>query len=76
VSNLDSNDPLEHLMLNNSTTKDENPKLAFPPILPFLARVKLLKDESKPLSDEAKALEVELKPLPSSLRYEFLGPTV
>jgi len=28
VSNLDSNDPLEHLMLNNDTTKDENPKVA------------------------------------------------
>jgi len=28
VSNLDSNDPLEHLMLNDSTTKDENPEVA------------------------------------------------
>jgi len=24
VSNINSNDPLKHLMLNNSTTKDEN----------------------------------------------------
>jgi len=31
-------------------------------------------DRNKPSSDEAKAPEVELKPLPSSLRYEFLGP--
>jgi len=81
VFNLDPKDPFEHLMLNNSTTKDENPKVtecaqlleASPPILPTLAKVETLKDESKPLSDEAKAPEVELKPLSSSLRYEFLG---
>ena len=28
VSNINSNDPLEHLMLNNSTIKDENPEVA------------------------------------------------
>jgi len=28
MSNLDFNDPLEHLMLNDSTTKDENPEVA------------------------------------------------
>ena len=28
VSNLDSEDPLEHLMLNNSTISDDNPKVA------------------------------------------------
>ena len=46
VSNLDSNDPLEYLMLNNSTTKDENPVggmyaqllEASAPILPSLLR--------------------------------------
>jgi len=27
MSNLNSNDYLEHLMLNDSTTKDENPKV-------------------------------------------------
>jgi len=30
--------------------------------------------DDAPLSDEKCASEVELKPLPSSLRYEFLGP--
>jgi len=47
---------------------------ASPPIPPFLAKVEPLKVENKPSSDEAQAPEVELKPLPSSLRYEFLGP--
>jgi len=28
TSNLDSNDPLEHLMLNNSTSEDENPSVS------------------------------------------------
>ena len=82
VLNLDSNDPLEHLMLNNSTTTDENPEVAehaqlleaSPPIPPALAKVESLQDKSKPSPDEVKAPEVELKPFPSSLRYEFLGP--
>ena len=82
VSNLDSNDPLEHLMLNDNTTKDEKPEVAMcaqlleasPPIPPFLVKMEPLKVENKPLFDEAQAPEVELKPLPSSLRYEFLGP--
>ena len=61
VCNLDSNDPLERLMLNDSTTKDENPKVAMcaqlleasPPIPPSLAKVEPLKVEKKPSSDEA-----------------------
>ena len=28
ASNINSNDPLEHLMLNSSTTEDENPEVA------------------------------------------------
>ena len=76
MSSLDSNDLFEHLMLNNSTTKDENPKAvecahlleASPPIPFSLAKVESLKDEDKPSSDELKAPDVELKPLPSSLR--------
>jgi len=82
TSNINSNDPLEHLMLNNSTTKDENPKVAecdklleaSPPIPPSSTKMELLQDENKPAFDWVKAPEVELKPLPSSLRYEFLGP--
>jgi len=82
VSNLDSNDPLEHFMLNDSTTKGENLEVdmcaqlleASPPIAPSLAEVEPLKVENQPLSDEAQAPEVELKPLPSSLRYKFLAP--
>ena len=27
ISNLNSNDPFKHLMLNNRTTKDENPEV-------------------------------------------------
>jgi len=76
VFNLDSNDPFEHLMLNNSTTKDENPELAKCAQLPeaslpvplSLAKVESLQDESKPLFDEVKAPNVELKPLPLSGR--------
>jgi len=82
MSNLDSNNPLEHLMLNDSITENENPEVAMcaqlleasPPIPPSLTKVEPLKDENKASSDEAKAHELELKPLPSSLRYEFLGP--
>jgi len=36
--------------------------------------VKILKVEEEPSSDEEQAPKVELKPLPSSLRYEVLGP--
>ena len=82
ASNINSNDPLEHLMLNNSTTEDKNPKVAecaqlleaSPRISPSSTKVELLQDESELSSDCAKAPLVELKPLPSSLRYEFLGP--
>jgi len=82
ISNINSNNLLKPLMLNNSTTEDENPELAeyaqlleaSPPIPPSFTKVELLKDESKPSSNWAKAPEVELKPLPSSLRDEFLGP--
>jgi len=82
ASNINSNDPFEHLMLNNNTTEDENSIVAecaqlleaSPPTLPSLTKVQLLQDESKPFFDEAKAPEVELKSLPSSLKYEFLGP--
>ena len=81
MSNLDSNDSFEHLMLNDSTTKDENPKVAMcvqfleasPQIPPSLAKVEPLKVQEKPSSDEEQALEVKLKPLPSSMRYEFLA---
>jgi len=33
-----------------------------------------LKDENNPSFDKVQAPEVELKPLPSPLKYEFLGP--
>jgi len=71
ASNINSNDPLEPLMLNNSTTEDENPEVAecaklleaSPPISPSSTKMEFLKDESKPSSDWAKAPEVELEPL-------------
>ena len=59
ASNINSNDLLEHLMLNNSTTEDENSEVvecaqlleASPLIPPSLTKVELLQDESKPSSD-------------------------
>ena len=68
-------------MLNDSTTEDENPEVALcaqyleasPQVPPFQAKVEILKVEEEPLSDEDQAPKIELKPLPSSLRYEFLG---
>jgi len=59
ASNINSNHPLEHLTLNNSTTEDENPEVAeyaqlleaSPAILPSSNKVELLHDESKPSSD-------------------------
>ena len=60
VSNLDSNAPLEHLVLNDSTAKDENPKVAMcaqlleasSSVPPPLAKVETLKVENKPLWHE------------------------
>jgi len=82
MSNLDSNNPLNHLMLNDDTTKDENREVsmcaqileASPPIPPSLVKVEPLEVENKPSSDKAQAPKAELKPLLSSLRYKFLGP--
>lgn len=62
VSNLVSNDPLNHLMLNNSTTENENPEvvecaqlLEASLTIPFsLAMVESLQDENKPSSQEVK----------------------
>jgi len=79
VSNVFSNDSLEHLLLNDSTTEDENPEVAMCAqyleaslqVLPCQAKVKILKAEEEPLSDEDQAPKVELKSFPSSLRYEF-----
>ena len=36
--------------------------------------MEILKVEEEPLTDEEQAPKAELEPLPSSLRYEFLGP--
>jgi len=82
VSNVVFNDSLEHLLLRDSTTKDENPEVAMcaqyleasPQVLPYQAKVEILKIEEGPLTNEEQAPKGELKPLPSSLRYEFLGP--
>ena len=75
-------DSLEHLLFNDSNTKDENPEVvmcaqylkASPQVSPSQAKVEILKIEEEPLSDEGQAPKVELKPLPSSIRYEYLGP--
>ena len=82
VSNIVSNNSLEHLWLNDSTTKDENPEVAMcaqyleasPQVSRCQVNVEILKVEEKPLTDEEQAPNVKLKPLPSFLRCEFLGP--
>ena len=76
VSNVVSNDSLKHLLLHDSTTKDENPEVAMcaqyleasPKVPPCQAKVEILKIEEEPLTDEEQAPKVEFKPLPSSLR--------
>jgi len=55
VSNVVFNNTLKHLLLNDSTIKDENPKVAMcaqyleasPQVLPSQAMVKILKIEKK-----------------------------
>jgi len=82
ISNVASNGFLEHLLLNDSTNKEESPEVAMcarylkasPQVSPFQAKVENFQIEEKPLSDEKQFSKVELKPLPSSLRHEFLGP--
>ncbi|XP_057996598.1 uncharacterized protein LOC131175918 [Hevea brasiliensis] len=78
-------DPLENCLVHSRTTKDENPKVeAFAQILEAtqevvgdqVLQVEELKYEvAQPsLLDEKDAPKVDLKPLPSTLRYTFLGP--
>ena len=82
VSNNVSDDPLEHCLLNDGTTQDENPEVAMcaefleasPPDSPCFATMESLVHDKASSIDKEHAPEVELKPLPSSLRYEFPGP--
>ena len=82
ITNQVSIDPLEHCMLNDGTTKDDNHKVAmfaqlleaFPQIRLALAKVEALISDDKSLCNEKCALEVELKPLSLSLRNKLLGP--
>jgi len=68
-------------MLNDSSTKDANPKVAIcaqfleasPQVPPMSAKVETLVN-AKFSAGEERASQVELKPLPSYLRYELLGP--
>ena len=48
---------------------------ASPQISPSLANVKELMSDHKPSFDGECTPEVLLKPLPSSMRYEFFGPS-
>ena len=61
MSNLNSKDSFEHLMMNDSTTNDENPEVAL--------CAQYLEASLQVLPSQAK-----VKPLSFSLRYEFLGP--
>jgi len=82
ISSNDSHDPLEYCLLNDGTTRDENPEVAMCAqfleasllVNPTLAKVETLVHDEVPLLDEKRAPEIELKPLPSSLTYEFFGP--
>lgn len=82
ISNHESNDPIKHYMLNNRSTKDANPEVAMsaqflkasPQVLAMLVKVETLVSDVKSSSDKERAPQVQLKPLPSSLRYEFLRP--
>jgi len=81
ITNNVSNGPLEYLMLNNSTTLPENPKVvmcgqileASPQVLPMLTKVEAPIRDGAPSSNEERFPKVELKPFPFSLKYEFLG---
>jgi len=61
---------------------DENTEVAmcaqfleiFPQVPPTPVKVKALAFDDMPSPNEERAPEVELKHLPSSLRYEFIGP--
>ena len=80
-TNYVSYDPFEHGVLNDGTSKDENPEVAMSAQVfkasaqapPTIAKVKELMNDDKDSFDGKQTLEVELKPLPFSLRYEFLS---
>ncbi|XP_057989055.1 uncharacterized protein LOC110658919 [Hevea brasiliensis] len=78
-------DPLENCLVHSKTTKDENPEVAaFAQILEAtqavvgdqVLQVEELKYEvaHPSLLNEKDAPQEDLKPLPSTLRYAFLGP--
>jgi len=76
------NNPLEYCLLNDGTTRDRNLKVAkcaqfleASPLvsLTFTMMESLVHNEASSTNEE-HAPKVDLKPLPSSLRYEFLGP--
>ena len=79
--NNDSSDPLEYCVLNDNTTKDNNLEVTM--CVQFLeaslqassscVKMEALVIDNKPLSNEDHTPKVELKPLPSSVRYEYLG---
>jgi len=81
ITNYYPNDPRKHCILNDSTTKDENPKVeacaqfleASLEVRPTVGKVKTFMIDEKPSFDEERASKVELEPLPSSLRNGFLG---
>ena len=83
ISNHESDDPLAHCMLTDRSTKGVSPEVAMcaqlleasPQVLPTVTKAETLVSDAKSSSDEKRAPLVELKSLPSSLRYEFLGPT-
>jgi len=77
-SSSTTHDGLEMCLVNNAGTKLEGDAQAYEELLDknhhveSLGVEELVEEEPAPLPKEAP--KVELKPLPSNLRYEFLGP--
>ncbi|XP_039128895.1 uncharacterized protein LOC120265028 [Dioscorea cayenensis subsp. rotundata] len=76
-------DPLELCLVRNNLNNDEDDEASEykrllevqPYIQPHKAKIEELRSESSlSILEEEQAPKVELKPLPSILRYEFLGP--
>ena len=72
-----THDGFEMCLINNASTKLEEDAQHYEELLdesPHIedSGVEIIEEEVSPLPKEAP--KVELKPLPSNLRYEFLGP--
>ncbi|XP_020250927.1 uncharacterized protein LOC109828314 [Asparagus officinalis] len=83
ISNNNSADPLEKCLVSDGSINDEDPEVAaYAQSLESTSTAplrnakleRLMLEPKGSICEEDNAPKVELKPLPSSLRYEFLGP--